>query len=48
MTREDSKTGSDQTMHTDDGQDYRGRTRYDSNNKGSYRYNTRGNKRYGG
>ena len=30
------------------GQDYRGRTRYDSNNRGSYGYYTRDNQRYGG
>ena len=28
-------------------QDYRDRTRYDSNNRVSYKYNARGNQRYG-
>ena len=50
MNREDFRTGFGQTTCTEEdqgmGQDYRGRSRYNSNYRGSFGYNMRGNQRY--
>ena len=50
MNREDFRTGVGQTTHTEEDQGMdkinRGRSRYDSNYRGSCRHNMRGNQRY--